>query len=64
MACEVESTPSPHGYAPILCHRGKGRRNVSVFCDIDVSANSFVVLCIDRDGKRLGPARSLDNDLI
>jgi transposase len=36
----------------------------SVFCGIDISANSFVGLCIDQDGKRLGPARSFDNDLL
>jgi transposase len=35
-----------------------------VFCGIDVSANSFVALCIDQDGNRLGPARSFDNDLV
>jgi len=35
----------------------------SVLCGIDVSADSFVVLCIDEDGKRLWSSRSLDNDL-
>ncbi|MEW5867581.1 MAG: hypothetical protein AB1774_12115, partial [Bacillota bacterium] len=35
----------------------------AIFCGIDVSADSCVVLCVDQSGQPLGQSRTFSNDL-